>query len=387
MSTMKKRRTSNPGSELLVAPEVAEAFTLPSSWYTRPDGLQAERKRVFGASWQLVAHAAALANPGDYATVNLVGEPLLLARGDDGVLRAFYNVCRHRAGPVALGSGCRRAFQCAYHGWTYGLDGHLRQAREIDGTRHFDPEAFGLVPVAVAEWGPLVFVNLDPAAPPLDAAMAPIDQEMRAAGFDMARVAPRVRRDYEIQCNWKVYVDNYLEGYHIPFVHPGLFRELDYARYQVEPRGHYSKQFSPTRSAGTGASQSGYGRYDAGTEALYYWIWPNLMLNIYPDNVSTNVILPLGVDRTLTIFEWFFEPGADDAAVRDTVAFSDQIQQEDIVICEHVARGLHSASYDRGRFVAARESGVHHFHRLMAAALLGEGQPAGSDGMLSSENS
>ncbi len=370
MSTMGRGHTHDPArQEELVAPAVADAFTLPASWYTRADVFQAERERVFSATWQLVAHSAALSKPGDYVTVNLVGEPLLLVRGDDGVLRAFYNVCRHRAGPVALGSGCRRAFQCGYHGWTYGLDGRLRQAREIQGTRHFDPEEYGLVPVGVADWGPLVFVNLDPAAPPLSTVMDPIDQEMSAAGFDLGRVAPRVRRCYEIQCNWKVYVDNYLEGYHIPIVHPGLFRELDYLRYQVQPRGHYSKQVSPTRSAGTGDAQSGYGRYEAGTEALYYWIWPNLMLNIYPDNVSTNVILPLGADRTLTIFEWFFLPEVGEEDVEATVAFSDQIQQEDIDICEHVARGLQSASYDRGRFVAARENGVHHFHRLMAAAL------------------
>lgn len=353
----------------VVASEVAEAFTLPSSWYTRDDVFRAERRRVFGASWQLVAHQQALAAPGDYVTVELVGEPLLLVRGDDGVLRAFYNVCRHRAGPVAVGAGCRHGFQCAYHGWTYSWDGRLTQAREIAGTRRFDPGDFGLAPVAVDAWGPLVFVNLDPAAAPLDQVMAPITEEMAQAGFRWDGVAPRVRRDYEIRCNWKVYVDNYLEGYHIPLVHPGLFRELDYARYRVEPRGHYSKQISPTRSAGQNAPGTGYGRYAAGTEALYYWLWPNLMLNVYPDNVSTNVILPLGVGRTLTIFEWLFAPGADAAEVDDTVAFSDQVQQEDIVICEAVARGLQSASYHRGRFVAARENGVHHFHRLMAERL------------------
>jgi len=360
-----------PASLAGVADDVRSAFTLPASWYRRLDVEALERERVFAATWQLVAHADALARPGDYVTTELIGEPLLLVRGSDGVLRAFFNVCRHRAGPVAVGSGCQKAFACAYHGWTYGLDGRLLTARETAGTEDFDRADFGLVPARVDSWGPLVFINLDGTAPPLAEWLAPVVRDIADAGFDLSQLAPTYRRDYEIACNWKVYVDNYLEGYHIPIVHPGLFRELDYSRYMVEPHGYYSKQFAPTRTAGTGAPGSGYGRYADGTEALYYWMWPNLMLNIYPDNVSTNVIVPLGPDRVLTIFEWFFAPGTDPQAVAETVAFSDQIQQEDIRICEQVARGLKSRSYDRGRFVAARENGVHHFHRLMAEALVG----------------
>jgi len=169
------------------------------------------------------------------------------------------------------------------------------------------------------------------------------------------------RRDYEIGCNWKVYVDNYLEGYHLPAAHPGLFRELDYAKYRVDTFRYYSSQFAPMRAASGAASDRRYS--DPSQGALYFWIFPNLMLNVYPDNMSANIILPLGHDRTLTIFEWFAYPGSSVAP--ETIAFSDEIQQEDIGICEAVQRGLQSRSYSQGRFSVKRENGVHHFHLLL----------------------
>jgi choline monooxygenase len=175
-----------------------------------------------------------------------------------------------------------------------------------------------------------------------------------------------------IECNWKVYVDNYLEGYHLPIAHPGLFKELEYDQYRVETFRYYSKQHAPIRELKPGEVLGRDRRYlrEPGAEenALYYWIFPNTMLNIYQDNLSTNVILPLGVDRTLTIFEWFFaEPGtgAGWESMQQTIAFSDEIQREDIAVCEQVQRGLRSRSYDRGRFSAKRENGVRHFQALV----------------------
>jgi choline monooxygenase len=169
----------------------------------------------------------------------------------------------------------------------------------------------------------------------------------------MDRLRYSRRRDYVIECNWKVYIDNYLEGYHLPAAHPGLFRALDYAQYRVDAFRYYSSQIAPLRSGSAG-------------QALYYWIFPNFMLNIYTDNLRSNIILPLGPDRTLTIFEWFAYEGE---VAQSTIDFSDEIQQEDIAICESVQRGLRSAHYSQGRYSVKRENGVHHFHGLLAEFL------------------
>ncbi len=363
----------------LMSPDLAVAETLPASWYFDPAVLALETRKIFHKTWQLVAKASDLPAPNSYFATELVGEPLLLTRDQDGALHGFYNVCRHRAGPVAVGCGTRKALQCAYHGWIYGLDGQLKSAREMDGTANFNHSQFGLVPIHVASWGPLIFVNLDPGAPSFETEYGPIIQEVADKGFDLSRMASVERRDYDIACNWKVYVDNYLEGYHIPIVHPGLFQELDYERYEVVTHKNYSKQFAPVRTVSEAkAEDRRYARYVAEdgaapdaepAEALYYWVFPNLMLNIYPDNISTNVILPTEQGRTLTIFEWFANPEATAEEMQQTIDFSDEIQQEDIFICEHVQKGLASQSYNRGRYSVMRENGVHHFHLLMEEAL------------------
>jgi choline monooxygenase len=353
-------------------PPLERAATLPSRYYLDPAILDLEQQRVFGRSWQLVAHWDDLARPGDFVPVTVVDEPIVVTHGHDGVLRAFYNVCRHRAGQVALTRGNRRALQCQYHGWTYDLDGRLRAAPEMEATLDFDAADFGLMPVRVERWGPFVFVNLDDQAPSLTDTLAAIPDEVARAGFDLGSMGRVERRDYVIECNWKVYVDNYLEGYHIPIAHPALFRELDYDDYRVDTFRYHSRQHAPVRELKPGQEIGRDRRYlrspDGEEDALYYWLFPNTMFNFYPDNMSTNVILPLGPDRSLTIFEWFFaQPGTGGGweSMQQTISFSDQIQQEDIVLCEQVQRGLRSRSYDTGRFSALRENGVHHFQSLV----------------------
>jgi choline monooxygenase len=372
------------GFARVMNPDLAVAETLPSAWYLSEAIFARERTQLFWKTWQLVAKQADLPEPGSYFTTELAGEPILLTRDLDGALRGFFNVCRHRAGPVALGAGRRRALQCAYHGWIYGLDGQLVSAREMDGVGGFDKACFGLVPIRVAEWGPLIFVNLDASAPPFRTVFGPIMDDVARQGFSLDDMTLVEHRDYDVQCNWKVYVDNYLEGYHIPIVHPALYRELDYDRYEVLTYSHYSKQLAPVRPPDAGASDRLYARFvesaDEAPEALYYWIFPNLMLNIYPDNLSTNVILPTALGRTLTVFEWFARPGFSAEQLAATIAFSDQIQQEDVAICEQVQKGLASQSYDRGRYSVRRENGVHHFHLLLEHALSEDGPSEGRHG-------
>jgi choline monooxygenase len=186
----------------------------------------------------------------------------------------------------------------------------------------------------------------------------------------LERLRLRKRVDYEVACNWKAYVDNYLEGYHIPIVHPALFRELDYKAYRVETSRFSSRQHAPLRREGAVFA----GGTDGADAALYYWVFPNLMLNLYPGNLQVNLVLPLGPERTLTRFEWYveepLEPPAAEAFER-SVALSEQVQREDTEICEAVQRGLRSATYRQGRYSVQRENGVHHFHGLLAAYLSG----------------
>ena len=361
------------------------AETLASRFYTDPAILDLEKARIFRRTWQLVGtldHDCGEVN-GAKRTIARSGEffhgggraasrSLSCATRTER-LRAFSNVCRHRAGPIASGSGCKNVLRCGYHGWTYTLDGRLIGTPDVEGVEFFDRSTMGMVPLRVETWENFIFVNFDANAEPLSAFLGDIPEQARGFRFDGLQFAER--RDYVIQCNWKVYVDNYLEGYHIPIAHPGLMREIDYSQYRTETFKYYSQQFAPIRAMK--ASDSGERFYAPGVagqqqEALYFWVFPNLMLNIYPDNVSTNLIVPLSHDKTLTIFEWFFhDAGAREVQerIKRAVAFSDEVQQEDIGLCESVQRGLQSSLYDRGRYSVKRENGVHHFHLLLGEFL------------------
>jgi len=376
-----------PKDAFQVEAEIARAWTLPSSFYTDAHVFAEEKEKIFARTWQAVGHVSQVANPGDYFTSELVGEPLLFVRGSDGKLRGFYNVCRHRAGPPADGCGSRKLFRCGYHGWTYGLDGTLISATEIEGVEGFRTEDFALVPVRTEEWFNLIFANLDPDALPLIQSLGELPKQAEKFLFTQMKLFER--RSYDMKCNWKTYVDNYLEGYHLPSVHPGLNRELDYNAYVVEPHvpcvvgnshepGYqgrvwegYVRQFSPIRGAQSGdATPRRYQQVREDLTTDYFWIFPNWMLNCYPDNVSLNIVLPVEPERTLAIFEWYL-PEKDHAtpAAKASVEFSDQIQIEDLSICEAVQKNLRSRSYSRGRFSVKQEKGVHAFHRMYADAM------------------
>lgn len=358
-------------------PVLARAHTLPSAWYTDPAILPLEKERIFFRTWQWVGSASLVQRPGDFFTYDLFGEPLVITRGQDGVLRGFFNVCLHRAGCVAVGKGNRKSLQCRYHGWLYALDGRLLRAPEFEGVENWRAEDYRLQAVQVCEWGPFVFANLDSAAPPFASYLGDIPGQIARAGFRIDQMQPVERRDYLVNCNWKVYIDNYLEGYHIPIAHPGLYREIDYEHYQVETFPTYSQQHAPIRplpASDIPGRDRRYLRAEGEQEALYYWVFPNLMLNFYPDNMQINIIVPLDHERTLTIFEWYFhQPGSGPGweSMQQSIAFSDEVQREDMEICEAVQRNMHSRSYDRGRFSVGRENGVHHFQSLVAQCLQG----------------
>jgi len=351
--------------------DVARAWSLPASFYADPAISALETEKIFARTWQVVGHHDQVARPGDYFTTEVAGEPILVVRDANGNLRGFYNVCRHRAGPAAEGYGSRKLFRCGYHGWTYGLDGVLMNAPEFEGVKDFRAEEFALQPVRAEEWMNLIFVNLDPEAKPLLDSLGKLPGQAGRFGFE--RMKLHERRTYDMKCDWKTYVDNYLEGYHLPSVHPGLNRELDYSAYVVEPYTGYVRQFSPIRGAQSGDTTPR--RYQEAREDLttdYFWVFPNWMLNCYPDNVSLNMVVPLGPERSLAVFEWYLpEAGLGSPAAKASVEFSDQIQQEDVAICETVQKNLRSRSYSRGRYSVKQEQGVHAFHRMYAEVMRG----------------
>ena len=359
-------------NDYVSTPDLTHAATLPSRWYTDPAFLQLEKERIFWKTWQWVGSASLVKRPGDFFTADLLGEPLVITRNQTGELQAFFNVCLHRAGPVALGKGNRKSLQCRYHGWTYGLDGKLLNAPDFEGVNDWQKENVCLRSVRVVEWCGFVFVNLDPDAPPLTEVLGDIPSQIGRLGYAPEQMQLVERRDYIVECNWKVYVDNYLEGYHIPIAHPGLYREIDFSQYRVETQRYYSSQYAPIRvnreSAENQPRDRRILRSDGEQNALYYWVFPNWMLNIYPDNMSINIILPINHEQTLTIFEWYFQqPGSGVGweSMQQSIAFSDEIQQEDMEICANVQRGLKSQAYDQGRFSVKHENGVHHFQSLV----------------------
>jgi choline monooxygenase len=347
------------------------ARTIPSLWYQDTEVHAAECRLVFGRTWQAVGRTEAVAEPGTFLTADVAGEPILVVRDGEGVLRAFANVCRHRAARVVTEpQGRATRLRCRYHGWTYDLAGRLRGTPEFDGVADFRREDNGLVPLAVATWEPIVWVHLGPPVPPLDEFLAPLPA--RTADLGVERLRWVARRDYTLACNWKVFVDNYLDGgYHVNTIHPGLAGVLDYSQYRTEVFDRTSVQSSPLRPTET-AGDAATAQVRTGDRAYYWWVFPNFMLNLYQGIMDTNLVLPLGPDQCRVVFDFYFADAETPEAKRfiaDSIAVADRIQQEDVGICEDVQRGLASRSYDTGRFSVRREAAGYHFHRLLARTL------------------
>jgi choline monooxygenase len=261
--------------------------------------------------------------------------------------------------------GTATKLRCRYHGWTYDLTGKLRGAPEFEGVADFDRADFGLIPMTVAGWGPTVWVH--PTAPhqPLDRFIAPLLE--RSIGR-IERLQWHARRSYDLACNWKVYVDNYLDGgYHVNYVHPSLAGVLDYSNYRTELFDHCNVQISPLKSP----DDSSIAAVRTGDVAMYWWTFPNFMVNLYGGVMDTNLVLPLGPERCRVVFDFYFADGTSDDYISQSVAVAEQVQQEDIGICEDVQRGLRSRSFSTGRFSVRRENGGYQFHQLLARALNG----------------
>jgi choline monooxygenase len=332
-----------------------EAQALDPSFYLGQAAFDVDQRHILAPGWQLVAPADLVAQPGDHIVRELGGKPVLIVRNAQGELNGFNNVCRHRAGPVALcdGKGAKR-LRCAYHGWIYDLDGRLKVTPQMDGAKNFDPSGIRLPAIDVAEWCGMIFARAGPGPGFADVAadFAPL-----AAPDHLTAMQYHHSRTYPVAANWKVYVDNYLEGYHVPVVHAGLNAIIDYGDYTIDLSRWASVQKSPMEDDGL---------YGTG-EARYVFIWPNTMLNILPNRVQTNRVIATGPARCEVEFGYYYLPGEERRAPEDD-AFSTEVQAEDAMICERVQKGLASGAYTPGRLSPQQESAVWHFQNLLRRA-------------------
>jgi len=361
-----------------VDPDIRRAHTPPGWMYSDPAVLTAARELVFAPSWQLVADTSRIKVPGQVYPFTLLegllDEPLLLTRDREDRVHCLSNVCTHRGTCVVEGAGVENVLRCRYHGRRFGLDGRFQFMPEFEGVEDFPSPRDDLARVPFGDWGPFVFASVAPEAA-LEAVLAPITQRCSFLPIGEAVFDPARSRDYVMRANWALYVDNYLEGFHIPYVHAGLSAALDYGEYRTELFDWCTLQL------GVGATDedafevpAGHPDHGRHIAAYYFWIFPNTMLNFYPWGVSVNVVRPLGVDRTKVSFlSYVLDPSRLEHGAG---AALDRVEREDEAIVESVQQGLRSRLYSRGRYSPAREQGVHHFHRLLAERL-GDGSAAG----------
>jgi choline monooxygenase len=354
--------------------------TLPASWYTTESVFRQETRAIFSRYWQYVCRIDEVARPGDYQACRAGNIPVVVLRNHNDEITAFVNVCRHRGAEIVLegNRGNRQTLQCHYHAWTWGLDGRLRAAPGAEDEPCFRNEQFPLTPLAVGLLGPFIFVRPDPQAPSWHETIGELPRPLLASPSPLARLQFRERRIYDMRANWKIVVENFLECYHCAIAHKAFANLIDLKAYTITPHRYCSTQRGPLKSsAKTQADAACFLKEDGGQEGIYNYVWPNFMVNLYPGygNASTNLIVPVAPDRTLAIYDFYFEEGMQEAA--SMVAFIDQVQQEDIVICESVQRGLNSGFYDQGRLVLQYEKGIQHFERLVFEALTREERQEG----------
>lgn len=353
-----------------------QSYTLPARCYIDPAFYAWEKEAVFARNWCYAGHLSHLRHPGDYITCDVGGQNLLVIRGKDLTLRAFYNVCQHRAHELAKGRGNAKALVCPYHAWTYRTDGELRSARGSENLPHFDKGAFCLKQVRVETLAGFVFVNLDPEGRSLKELSGDLEAEIRAYCPEIDNLVLARTMTYDIAGNWKNSVDNFLECYHCHVAHSDFCDLVDMESYRSICHGIYSSHCGRSRHTQSRAYQY---RGDSRAQKFGSWLlWPNLSIEVFPGAPNVNIFhhVPTGPETTRHVFEFYFQSEAPTPEQEDAIRYIDEVLQvEDIALVESVQRGLNSRGYNQGRFIVddgrtdMSEHGVHHFHNLVAEAL------------------
>lgn len=350
--------------------DITRAETLPAGLYHEASWFDRLREDVLPTTWQLCPDGGPFEAGQILPWMMLEGtlsEPVLWTRDGDGKLACLSNVCTHRGTVMVKQPRSTATIRCPYHGRCFRSDGRFVHMPEFEGARDFPSTKDDLPRLSSFEWGPLRFASIRP-----DAELAPLLKPLQElVGFmplESLTIDETRSRDYEFEANWLLYIDNYLEGFHVPFVHPGLARTLDFASYSIEllPRGVLQRgRVSANEHAFD--LPSDHPDFGQGVGAYYYWLFPNTMLNFYPWGLSVNVVQPLSPTRTRVLFRSFVA----DPAKQETGAGAqlDVVELEDEEIVMQVQQGVRSALYHRGRYSPKQELGVHHFHRLLAKHL------------------
>ena len=346
------------------------ARTLPWDWYTDPAVLRLEQERIFRRSWQYAGRLDETAQPGSFTATRAGDVPVVLVRDEEGTLRAFLNVCRHRGSLVCDGSGVRKTLQCPYHAWTYGLDGRLVNAPRLEREGDMaDTDELGLVQLRLETWGPFAFVNPDAGAAPLTDFLGDVPARVAAAGVDVDALRFLERAESECAANWKVCAENYLECYHCPTAHPGFSAVVDVSPdgYLLEASGWRMSQVGPVRPEPRGTYEPS-GEVGRGQ---FHFVFPNTVVNVMPGrpNLSIGPIVPVSPECTHRTLDYLVAADADEAWVSEMLAFDAQVGAEDLALVERVQAGVRSGLLESGRLLPSSERLVVRFQELVLEAL------------------
>lgn len=355
----------------------ARSWTLPAHYYFEPGIYRQELDRIFCRSWNFVCHEGRVREPGAYMTTRIGDQSVLVIRGKDGILRAFYNVCQHRGHELLEGFGTgAKVIVCPYHAWSYRSDGSLRTARGTEELPDFDPKDFALKPVRVETRFACVFVNLDSDAPDLESQAGELEAEILSAMPSLGDLTFSRRLTWTVKANWKNTIDNFLECYHCAPAHRAFTELVDMPTYRSVCHALWSSH-KGRMGRGPNAAYS----VDPGTNNpafAAWWLWPNTTFVVMPgsDNFMTFHMAPTGPETTFECADFYFRAAKPSRGEEESVAYMDKVlNPEDIAIVESVQRGLHSRGYGQGRYVVnggrtqLSEHALHHFHGLILDAL------------------